>query len=75
MLKPMQPWPIGRYQLSAPAWIAAAPGQSHALQEVGATIFYQGKPAGHMIPLDSGALQAVEMAAAEDASRLQTWGW
>ena len=72
--RPSQPWPTGTYRLLEPSFIAPCPGQRDVLQEAGAVITYQGRPGGHMQPMDEPAKTATARAEAEQAALAALWG-
>lgn len=57
-------WPAGRYRLQDKAYLPTFPGAEPQLLESGTEIVHDGKPGLTMEPLDDGAKQAKEMAAA-----------
>lgn len=54
-----EPWPVGRYVLTAQHYIALAPGGPPALQPRGMVIVYDQRPNQNMAPLDEAARSAI----------------
>ncbi len=61
-------WPLGRYRLKRPHYMAPSPDADHPLVlGEGAEVSFAGRPSQAMEPLDAGAKQAVELRDAERA--------
>ena len=66
-------WPLGRYRLQQPHYMAARPDAEHAtvLRE-GAEVSFAGRPSQFMTPLDAPAKQAVARREQELAAAAET---
>lgn len=65
-------WPLGRYRLQQPHYMAASPQAEHpmVLRE-GAEVLHAGRPSQSMTPLDAPARQAVARRQAELAANAE----
>jgi hypothetical protein len=59
------PWPLGRYRLTAKAYGPRRPGADHEVLQPGDEVWSDLRPGWHMEPLDAQALANVERATAE----------
>ena len=66
--RPPGSWPLGRYRLQQPHYMAARPDAEHpAVLREGAEVSFAGRPSQFMTPLDEPARQAVARRERESA--------